>query len=352
MKKISKIMMLVVLTVATVFGLNSANAATTTISANSESTQNLTVTKKVENVKDAVTNTFTYTITADTNNPATVTNLPSTMTIAFTNEAPDSNNVATKTGILDLSGVTFSKLGDYKFYIAETASSNASVYPVDNEHNYIIYVSVRNELAADGKTPTGNLVATLVSQVKPDENSAKTDILFETSPLTSLKVSKNVTGNLAEKDEYFKFKVDIKSTTTGSYKISGQDATVTYKGSSINTSDTYVKGQDNYIYLKHGQEVTIGLDGTTPQIDAGIEYQIIEQDATDYATYINGSTTNTKTSTLTALSNDSTKNVTSFVNHKETATLTGLFINILPFIVLIVLASVGVYAIRKTAKSN
>lgn len=351
-KKIMSIMALAVLTVSAMLNINDVSAASTTIGDNQSSAQNLTVTKNVENVINNVTNTFTYSISADSNNPGNVTGLPSSLTVAFNDVAPGSSNVATQTATLDLSNVTFTVLGDYKFSIEETASSNPEIYPVDTEHNYTIYVSIRNELAADGKTPTGNLIATLVSQVKNNDTGAKTNILFKTSPLTSLTISNNVTGNLADKDQYFKFKVDIKSTSTGTYTIIGQDATVTYGGQQVTTSNIYTKGQDNYVYLKHGQTVTIGLNGTTREIDAGIEYQVVEQDATDYNTYINGSTSDNKRSTLTALSNDSANNVTAFVNHKETATLTGLFINILPFIVLIALAVVGVYTIKKTAEKN
>ena len=350
--KLKTMIALAVLTVTAVFGMNGINAASTTIGDNPDSVHSLTVTKKVENVNDNVSNTFTYSITADQNNPAAVTNLPGSLTIAFNNVAPDSNKVATKTATLDLSNVTFTELGDYKFHITETSSSNANTYPVDTTHNYTMYVSIRNVMEPDGITPSDSIIATLVGSVKNNDEGAKTDILFETLPLTSFTISKSVTGNLAEKSKYFKFKVDIKSTTSGTYTITGQDASVTYDGQTINTSNVYTKGQDNYVYLKHGQTVTIGLNGSSPEIDAGIEYQVIEQGATDYNTYINGSTTDTKTSTLTELSNDSSKNSASFVNHKETATLTGLLINILPFVVLLVLASFGLHTIRKTAKNN
>ena len=61
----------------------------------------ITLTRTVSGVTNPVTNTFTYTMTADSNNPGTVTGMPSPIQIVFNNTAPNGSNVATILGFSD-----------------------------------------------------------------------------------------------------------------------------------------------------------------------------------------------------------------------------------------------------------
>lgn len=314
--------------------------------------KSLIITRNVKNVTNPVTNTFSYTVTADESNPENgATGIPTSLQIIFNNIAPDAiTHIATQTGVLDFTNATFSKVGDYKFLVEETSSTDSLTYPVSND-KYYVYIQVRNELDSSN-IPTGNLVATLVSQANLTTNpTEKTDIVFPAeSNFTHVILKNNVTGNMADPDEYFKFKIDIDGNIGDQYVISGQDNTVNYNGTEITTNSIYTVGEDNYVYLKSGQTVTVGFtaDGIN-QIKVETEYQITEEDA---ITYIDGSTEPSKISNVKLTDSNSANNITNFVNNKEEQSLTGLFINIAPYVLIVVIAIIGIITVMKFSKNN
>ena len=385
MKKIKNLLLPVFMVIAGVFGLNSINAATaTTVGANTDTgaVKTLTITREVENVSNPVTGTFTYSVTADPNNPTGFdsTTLPSNLVIQFNNVAPDANQVATQTGTLDLSALRFTKVGDYKFIIEEVSVTNANNnYPKDTTE-YYAYVSVRNIVDTNTREISGNLKATLASQVKEDDAGNKTDSLFESSlETTYITLSKTITGERADDEQYFEFTLSIPGNTGDVYTITGNHST---DGTNTVASSNYTVGTTTKIYLKHGQTVTIGKNGNVKQIPVGTAYNITEVGATDYKTYIDGSTTDNKVMTQkttvaepvqptyadpenltaeeqtaktayeTALATFNTQNKTSYVNNWEKDVLTGLFVNYWPFIILIGLGVIGIITIKKTTKEE
>ena len=88
-QKIITILMLIAILSMSLF-ISTVNAAATVSSPGT-----VTVTKNVTGVTNNVTNTFGYTIAADTTfNPAAVTNYPTTASIAFSNAAPTAGAVS------------------------------------------------------------------------------------------------------------------------------------------------------------------------------------------------------------------------------------------------------------------
>ena len=153
-----------------------------------------------------------------------------------------------------------------------------------------------------------------------DSGTVKVEGVVEKTYIT---LKKEVAGNMRETDKYFKFLVTINGTNGNTYRISGQDSNITYDNAQINTDTTYTVGSNNYIYLKGGQTVTIGLasNGTDTQIPVGVTYSIVEQDAEEYATIITGIQGETKTTgNMTTQSSD---NVVEFLNSRDAAALTG-----------------------------
>lgn len=336
----------------------------TTIPA-SATTKTLTITRDVKNVTNKVTNTFTYTI-ANVSKPATATigSMPTTLDVTFTNVVPAaSTKIATATATLDFSSVTFDELGDYQFTVTETASTDATRYPIDSTKTYYVYVSVRNEL--DGtNTPTGNLVVTLLDQVKNNNTGDKTNLYFEsTVEQTYIELSNRVTGNMARKDVYFPYTISF----TDDRLIEGDKFDVIGGSYASNPSQLTV-GATNVVYLKHGETITIGRTSAgLNQIPIGVKYDITEGTDTkseEYHTYIDGSTTDTKVMTqkttvkVPTAGNETeetafnTNNKTAYVNNRETSVVTGIFINVAPFALLIALAFVGIVIIRKTSKKE
>ncbi len=329
----------------------------TTIGANASSPKVIIVSREVTGVKNYVDTSFGYTLVPDANNPAVVdVGAFSTGTLYVTGE-PDNANKVTGSMAITFSAFEFSELGDYKFILTEVSSADADNYPVDSEHQYYIYVSVRNELS--GGVPTGNLVATLQLQARNHDEGAKSSILFSSEAVrTRLELSKSVTGNLANTEEYFKFLVTINGREGDQYTISGQDGSVTYGGETVSTSSVFTVGDEGVeVYLRHGQTITIGLGADElNEIPINAEYTIEELDATDYSTTVDGDDgkiTDTKLAAV-LLPDDvvPTDNQTNFVNHKESAVLTGITLAIIPAAVLIVAMFVGAVVVRKLKKDS
>ena len=342
-----KILLLIMAMFTASIAIQVVSAAETTITG----TNKLTITRDVKKVTNPVTNTFSYHIEADAGNPAAVTGLPADFNLVMNAVAP-TGTTATGTVNLDMSSVKFTELGDYSFTVTEKSSSNETEYPKDTQ-SYTVLVSVRNEVDANN-VPTGNLIATLVNQAK-NEDDEKQDMKFESESIhTHIELSKGVTGNMARKDKYFAFTVNIPGTTGDIYKISGSHST---DGSTSVNQSNYTVGTTTTIYLKHGDLITIGLDGTNDQIPVGTTINITETGATDYKTYINGSPQNNKATgnkdiVETDNANFNITNKFAYVNNKEEATLTGLFLNIAPFIILFLTGTIGIYYIRKTNKEK
>ena len=284
----------------------------------------ITVTRQVTKVHNPVTNTFKYAVKAYPNNPKAVTGLPSTFNIVFNRTAPviesgDWEGTATGTGTLDLTGINFTEPGDYYFHLWEQNSTNQTNYPVVSNTGYIFVTSVRNVVDGNNR-PTGTVTASF-AYIKNNSDTKVSNAIFsnefktmneEGGPLAPLAIAKEVQGNMADPDEYFKVLVNIDCPSGDAYKMTYYDTlndsfnvsrTINYNNNSINrlpnaeTVDgetsyyaTYTCGQNNYVYLKHGEEVNVlGLLN-------GTEYSFIEQDATNYDTYINRSSTNSKDS--------------------------------------------------------
>ncbi len=147
----------------------------------------------------------------------------------------------------------------------------------------------------------------------------------ETQNTTFISLTKEVAGNMRETDKYFKFLVTINGTSGDTYTITGQDSTITYNNNQISTSSTYTVGNTNYVYLKHGQTITIGIagDGSTTQIPVGVTYSIVEQDAEDYITTVQGIQGETKTTGN--LTTQGTTNTIEFLNSRDAAAMTGRY---------------------------
>ncbi|MBR2543056.1 hypothetical protein IKF03_00410 [Candidatus Saccharibacteria bacterium] len=355
---------------------------------------NVDIKRKVNDVTDPVTNTFTYTITPDTTyNPtgSTITGAPTTATITFTNVAPVSGTAESSTNV-SFAGTDFNKPGDYRFKIEETGTTDATTYPLDSDDWYI-YVQVRNVLGTNN-VPTGDFKATVLKQGTENTSTTKEDITFEQSAnLTYLQLSKEVTGNVADRNKYFKFEVTFTSTVTPNPMIGkkfivtgahSDNGTAAVTGSDEHTVDTNGKIT---IWLKHGETVKIGQTATgTNQIPIGTTYTIAESERTGtilgqtetYKTYIDVPIANITATTpvdadaaldaaktavatppaqtdpnyATMLAAFNAGNVTSYVNNLEADPLTGVFNNFWPYILLLTLGAIGAYIIVKTSKEK
>lgn len=336
-------------------GMASAAEAPIKLSDNPNSPRSITIVREVAGVKNKVNNVFGYSLEpVESVNPAGVDNVINKFVISFNNIMPE-DGTARRSTTLDLGSFTFSEVGDYKFVLREVSSSNSVVYPVDSENEYYITVSVRNELR-DG-APTGHLVPTLALQVLNHDQGEKTDAVFVSdAQLTYVQITKKVEGNLARRDEYFKFNISFPNAADGDvYTVVGQDEVVDYHGETINTQSTVVVGQRNVIYLKHGQVVRIGTNGeSTVEIPIGTEFQIEEEQSNNYVSWLDGAQVNSGQYTLAEyafdINPDNSLNRADYVNVKEASVLTGITMYVWP-LAIIAAVSIGSAIVVRRAMS-
>ena len=355
MKNIKKITVASILSVAAVaaFAGGNASAATTYNGGNVDDSGKLSLTRKISNVSNPVSNVFNYTIVADSANPAAATGYPTSGAITFNNTAPTSG-VASASTVLDFSSTNYTTVGDYYYTITESSTSDAANYPKTSE-TYSAIVSVRYAVDANN-VPTGDLVATVAAQI--EKAGTKQDAEIETgSSRTHIEVSQEVKGNSADVNKCFKYAVNIPA--KGTIALAGDTYTITSNSSCTGNSANVVVGSDsNYINLKHGDTVTIGLDGTTNQMPLGVDYTIQLQDKFGYEDPVFDGTQQSSLSTpskstvaLTDSSfNSATKTAASL--EKNISPKTGVFVSVFPFVILAAIAGAGTIYVTSKAKKN
>jgi len=358
MKKTNKIITIIMLVAILTMSLfvSTVYAATNTV-ATVKTPGTVTVTKNVTGVTNPVTNTFGYTIAADTTyNPAEVTDYPTSASISFSNAIPSNGQVSNDTTV-DFSGAKFTKVGDYRFKITETSSTKASKYPVDSSY-YYLYVSVRfTDDDTDGTKKEATVASSGVKDSENDERAqtnpgTKQAVVFTTEPdFTSLTISKTVTGNMGDKSEYFTVNVTIPGESGDTYVVSGGKY-----GAATSSTKTVAAGTATALEIKHGETLTIGIakDGTTKQVPVGAQYTVAETAVTGYTTTIDTveQNTTTKTTVKSDATDAATKNATAIVNHYELSTLTGVFFNIMPYALIAVAVIILILLVKRSSKKR
>ncbi|MBR6097696.1 hypothetical protein IKP94_03020 [Candidatus Saccharibacteria bacterium] len=322
-----------------------ASAATETgLSGNTK----IPIAREVHGVSNPVTATFCYRLVPDENNPAEILGLPY-YNFSMYDAVPDEHHSALVEKYLNLSSLRFTKVGDYIIHVREDYSDDPVNYPIDDFSEYKILISVRNQVT--DTAPTGELVATLVDQVVDVRGDKVGGMTFSSGAnRVSISLTKQLSGNAANTDEYFKFLVNFNNAKAGDvFTISGQDETVTYDGNVIVAPTRFVVGEENYVYLKGGQTIEIGKDSeSNNELPIGLTYTITEVAAEDYNTYIDdskieGKVSASKTTTdLSSTTDDpSLQNATIFENVKNAAVMTGVSSIILPLIGLMLIGLVS-----------
>ena len=286
------------------------------------------------NLRDVTTTSpsdTTYTVMDDTE---------ASFTIAFDEHGEQS----TKTNCAHLNFSSAlpadSAFGTYTVNISSVTSSNSNI-PADDNSRYISF-GYQLEIDQTTKEPishSGTYGAEYWTKTVPTLSSS--------IPLQygHVEVVNKVRGNAADPDASFVYKVKA----TKSYpSIQG----MTYNLTVGNSTTTCAYGADCQFTLKHGETAYIGCSNSSCANDGqfvrnGIAYTVTETDNQDHpTTYVDGSENSVATGTV----NDAAK-VHNFVNEKI-VTISGRFFNILPFIVLAAVASVGVVTLHKTGKKN
>ena len=301
-----------------------------------------TIRRQIANAYGTINNTFTYTITADSNNPAGATGAPTTASIAFAGSYT-TPGTATKTTTLNFGGMQFSAVGDYSYAIAETASTNASIYPVDSSNTYTAVVSVRNNADL-----TGYVASLYIKDKNGDKLTAfsgnSSQFLFASTPAyTNIQVSHTVSGNAADPNKCFSY--TFAASTNDSYILSTE--------STCENGDTIKNG--DVIKLKHRDTATIGLVRAGSQIPVGTTYSFTRVGSDAYTTSMDGveqTSTGTKTMVATDAPTFNAANKTAIDEKLDSTVDTGIAMNIAIYILLALAGAAGVYYVGHRKADN
>ena len=297
-----------------------------------------TINRQIQGAYGTISNTFSYTITADSSNPTGATGAPAAPSIVF-NDTYTTQGTATKSATLDFSGMQFERAGDYSYAIAESASSNNAIYPVDTTHSYTATVAVRNNADLTGlvaslyiKDGQGNKLTTI--------SGSDSEFIFNSAPAyTNIQVTHTVSGNAADPNKCFSY----------TFTVSTSDSYILDTESTCSNPDTI--GNNGTISLKHGDTATIGLVRAGSQIPVGTTYSFAKSGTDEYTTSMDGveqTSTGTKTMVAVGASNYNTNNKTAINEQLGSTVDTNAFMNIAIYILLVLAGVAGVtYIVRK-----
>lgn len=244
-----------------------------------------------------------------------------------------STSASNSLGYVDLfSGITFSAPGVYEFKLTEIAGTNPNIDYSEAEYRLKVTVA----WATDKITgqPTDQLailgVVETTLSAKPGEKLDANSVVFPNTAVdnASLEVSKTVKGSAANVNDYFKFTVAI-SGISGTYDISYANGNTYEEGATNPTTITAVEGAATVdIYLKHGETFEI------ENLPATATYQVTEED-TEYTESVNDQDTNVASGII------NTGATLDYVNTKDAVTPTGVFMDILPYVVMLAVVAIG-----------
>lgn len=288
-----------------------------------ENGSTVTLTRLVNGVSNPVSNTFTYTITADADNPGTVANLPDPGTIVFNNVAP-SSGTASMTKTIDFANADYPAVGDYAWTIVESASSDSVNYPVDGT-SYTINISVRHIVNAQN-VPTGQYIA----YIKPVQPTWTGD-----AARTSVEIEADTTGNLADTSLCFEYTINVPGGEGDTYHLNYTKAT----GDDCENPGTITANTDTVIRLKHGDSIVLGDYNAKKELPVGVEYTITKNDTSDgYTTTFDGTETTEYEGTTYG-----TPSSVNIVNNKESDPVTGIVTSAWFYIILLAIGAFGLF---------
>lgn len=207
---------------------------------------------------------------------------------------------------------SFTKVGLYKFTIAEEAGDTQGVTYANNT----ISVSVLVEYDYEDEDQDGHTLKAIAGVTMVDND--KDDNFVNTYEVGSLEVSKVVTGNLGDREK--KFDVTVTFSATGDVL-----SDITYEDGKIVSEDWKDGKAVVEIRLAHNEYVTF------ENIPAGVTY-VVEED--DYAEYgYDAAKYEFSDDNMTIAKSD--KDTVEITNNKETEVATGISLDSMPYIMIL-----------------
>lgn len=238
------------------------------------------------------------------------------------------------TGTITIQLPTYEKVGIYKYTLEEEAGSTAGVTYYGNEIKLVVTV------VNDG---TGKVRVAAVHTEAENENGgfdsitkgegSKSDTFANTYKANELEVSKDVTGNMGDKEKLFQFHVTFtkKSTEDAPELIKYEDAdgkhTIAFGTNGKATVDFKLK-DDSELHFTN--------------IPEGVSYTVWEDSYADagYKTYIGSETENNEDRSAEGTTTTE-KAAVAFINHKGGDVDTGVILDNAPYMLMLAVVAGG-----------
>lgn len=286
----------------------------------------------------------------------------------------DGEKYAKHTATVDFSSVTYPEPGIYRYKIEEAATTQLGIV---NDTNLVRYLDVyvmddgNGKLSVEGyilhssatDAPMNETTYGTAGGTQSDNKSQGYTNDYTTYDLT---FSKNVSGNQASHDKYFKFHVAISGATAGTvYDVSyGNDNNANTTDGSAETAPT-TNSATVYTNMSNPTTITVGANGSVEQdfylqhgqsiairgIAHGTQYSV-EETPEDYkpATTATEGTINAAGTNATVAS-ASRDNVIAMTNTRNGSIPTGVIVSVLPFGVAALLAGTS-FAVFRSKKEE
>lgn len=242
---------------------------------------------------------------------------------------------ATKQVTVPLSGITWPSVGIYTYDVKQTVGSTAGVSYDTTTLQMKVTVALDEETGENAKYYVAFVTTTIADGNGDGITDVKSGSFENTYSAGSLTVTKNVTGNMGDRNRYFKITVtltgeDGKNHAT-SYPVTGgsklTDGTTNISASTISV------GTPADFYLKHDETFTIA------ELPYGVTYTVAEDNYTgegyDAANY---------TFTDEGKKIDNTSDTVTITNNKDATVDTGIMLDSLPYVLLLTVCVVCMVA--------
>ena len=270
----------------------------------------------------------------------------------FTPTDSATDGKATKQVAVDLTGVTFTEPGIYRYVITENETTVLGVSNDTNATRYLdVYVTDKGngelEIQEGGYVLHTGINDTITKEGADYTQSNKSTGYTNTYDTIDLTFSKTVSGNQGSRDKYFAITVKTTNLSDGDeFNVSGSfdktptktDAT-TYSDFSSNNVTKLTGAQLNAgytFYLQHNQNVVI------QGLPKGANYTVTEkkEDYTPSVTANEGTIAGTKDSVV--VESASKDNTVAFTNTRNGVIPTGVLLTVAPFAAIMAIGAVGI----------
>lgn len=244
------------------------------------------------------------------------------------------NGEAMVAGDINYAAITlpeFEHVGIFTYTVKQTVGDTAGVTYDDTT----VYIKI-TAIEQDGVV---RVVATYYGE-NPAAKGAMFVNEYSAAPIT---IGKTVTGNMGEQDRYFAIKVTL---TNPDEKTSPASYAITAGTSYPEQITAITAGQENTVYLKHGETLTV------ENVPYGVTYTVVEDDYTaapysyDAASYTGS---DVEENVVNGLLDAAEENVM-ITNNKGADVDTGVSLTTLPYVITAIACLGGAAAVLATRK--